>query len=133
MPDDAVIGAIRTTNLLAKGDRVLVAFSGGHDSTALLLALREQGHDIVAAHYDHALQEGSVLVADHVRRLCETLGVPLIVERRSVALAKGSVQAAARTLRYEFLERAAAQAGASKIALAHTADDVVEGAAMGRS
>ena len=130
MPDDAVIGAIRTTNLLAKGDRVLVAFSGGHDSTALLLALREQGHDIVAAHYDHALQEGSVVVAEHVRRLCETLGVPLIIERRSARLAKGSVQAAARTLRYEFLERAAAHAGAVKIALAHTADDVVEGAAM---
>jgi tRNA(Ile)-lysidine synthase len=130
MPDDAVTSAIRTTDLVVKGDRVLVGFSGGHDSTALLLALREEGHDIVAAHYDHALQEGSVLVAEHVRRLCETLGVPLIVERRGAPLAKGSVQAAARALRYEFLERAAAQAGASKIALAHTADDVVEGAAM---
>jgi tRNA(Ile)-lysidine synthase len=130
MPDDAVTSAIRTTDLTVKGERVLVAFSGGHDSTALLLALREQGHDIVAAHYDHALQEGSVLVAEHVRRLCETLGVPLITGRRGAPLAKGSVQAAARTLRYGFLERAAEEAGASKIALAHTADDVVEGAAM---
>jgi tRNA(Ile)-lysidine synthase len=130
MPDDAIIDAIRTTDLIARAERVLVAFSGGHDSTALLLALREEGHNIVAAHYDHALQEGSVLVAEHVRRLCNTLGVPLIIERRSAPLAKGSVQAAARTLRYEFLERAAAQAGASKIALAHSADDVVEGAAM---
>ena len=129
MPD-AVIGAIRTTDLIAKGDRVLVAFSGGHDSTALLLALREEGHDIVAAHYDHALQEGSALVADHVRRLSETLGVSLTIERRSAPLARGSVQAAARTLRYEFLERAAAETGAAKIALAHTADDLVEGAAM---
>jgi len=130
MPDDAVIGAIRTTDLIVRGERVLVAFSGGHDSTALLLALREEGHHIVAAHYDHGLQEGSVLVAEHVRRLCEALRVPLIIERRSAALAKGSVQAAARTLRYEFLERAAAHAGAAKIALGHTADDVVEGAAM---
>jgi len=130
MPDDAVIGAIRTTHLIVRGERVLVAFSGGHDSTAMLLALREEGHDIVAAHYDHALQDGSMLMAEHVRRLCETLGVHLIVERRSAPLAKGSMQAAARTLRYEFLERAAAQTGAAKIALAHTADDVVEGAAM---
>ena len=130
MPDDAVTSAIRTTELIVKGERVLVAFSGGHDSTALLLAVREVGHDIVAAHYDHALQDGSALVAEHVRRLCETLGVQLIIERRSAPLAKGSVQAAARTLRYEFLERAAAQAGAPKIALAHTADDVVEGSAM---
>jgi len=130
MPDDAVTSALRTTDLIVEGERVLVAFSGGHDSTALLLALREEGLDIVAAHYDHALQEGSVLVAEHVRRLCQTLVVPLIIGRRGEPLARGSVQAAARTLRYEFLERAAAQAGASKIALAHTADDVVEGAAM---
>jgi tRNA(Ile)-lysidine synthase len=130
MPDDALTSAIRSTDLMVKGERLLVGFSGGHDSTALLLTMREEGHDIVAAHYDHALQEGSVLVAEHVRRLCETLGVPLIIERRGGPLAKGSVQAAARTLRYEFLERAAEQAGASKIALAHTADDVVEGAAM---
>ncbi len=130
MPDDAVTSAIRTTDLVVQGERVLVAFSGGHDSTALLLALRDEGHEIVAAHYDHALQEGSVLVAEHVRHLCETLGVALIIERRSAPLAKGSVQAAARTLRYEFLEGAAAQAGASKIALAHTADDLVEGATM---
>src|SRR5436309_15896330 len=100
MPD-AVTGAIQTTDLIVSGERVLVAFSGGHDSTALLLALREEGHDIVAAHYDHALQEGSVLVADHVRHLCEMLGVRLIIERRSSPLARGSVQAAARTLRYE--------------------------------
>jgi tRNA(Ile)-lysidine synthetase-like protein len=129
MPD-AVIGAIRTTDLIVQGERVLVAFSGGHDSTALLIALREEGHDIVAAHYDHALQEGSALVAEHVRRLCEALAVPLIVERRSAPLAKGSVQAAARTARYDFLERSAAEAGAAKVALAHTADDVVEGAAL---
>jgi len=129
MPD-AVIAAIRTTDLVVRGELVLVAFSGGHDSTALLLALREEGHDIVAAHYDHALQEGSALVAEHVRRLCETLGVPMIVERRSAPLPRGSVQAAARTLRYEFLDGAAAEAGATKIALAHTADDLVEGAAM---
>ena len=129
MPD-AVIGAIRTTDLVGRGDRVLVAFSGGHDSTALLIALREEGHDIVAAHFDHALQEGSALVAGHVRRLCAALGVPLILERRSAPLARGSVQAAARMARYDFLEGTAAAAGAAKVALAHTADDVVEGAAM---
>jgi len=129
MPD-AVSSAIRTTELIVRGERVLVGFSGGHDSTALLLALREEGHDLVAAHYDHALQEGSALVADHVRRLCATLGVPLLVERRASPMARGSVQAAARTVRYEFLERTAANAGAAKIALAHTADDLVEGAAM---
>jgi tRNA(Ile)-lysidine synthetase-like protein len=45
-------------------------------------------------------------------------------------LAKGSVQAAARSLRYAFLERCADQVGASTIALGHTADDLVEGTVM---
>src|SRR5207244_13622569 len=127
MPD-AVIGPIRATDLLAKGERLLVAFSGGHDSTALLLALREEGHDIVAAHYDHALQEGSALVVDHVRHLCEMLGVRVIIERRSSPLARGSVQAAARRLRYEFFERGEVDVPASMIALAHVAAARVVGA-----
>src|SRR5215831_20007618 len=95
---------------LARGERVLVALSGGPDSTALLLMLREQGVEIIAGHYDHALQAGSAEAAAHVRRLCASLGVPVVVERRTEPLARGSIQAAARTLRYAFLDRAALQA-----------------------
>ena len=76
------------------------------------------------------LQAGSDAVADHVRRMCEELGVPLITERRASLLPPGSVQARARELRYSFLEHAARRAEAPRIALAHTADDVVEGAVM---
>jgi tRNA(Ile)-lysidine synthetase-like protein len=110
--------------------RFLVAVSGGPDSTALLLALHEQGHDLVAAHYDHALREGSDAVARQVAELCARLNVPLITERRSEPMPKGSVQAAARKLRYDFLERASAQAGADWVATAHTADDLVEGVVL---
>ncbi|TME65908.1 MAG: tRNA lysidine(34) synthetase TilS, partial [Chloroflexi bacterium] len=80
-----------------RNPRVLVAVSGGPDSTALLLALREAGRDIVAAHYDHALRDGSDAVARQVAELCARIGVPLITER---------------------------------LALAHTADDVVEGSVL---
>jgi tRNA(Ile)-lysidine synthase len=110
--------------------RVLVAVSGGPDSTALLLALHESGRDIVAAHFDHALRDGSEAVVKQVAGLCATLGVPLVTERREQPLPKGSVQAAARELRYAFLERARVAAGADWVALAHTADDVVEGAVL---
>src|SRR5579864_4401359 len=116
--------------MLDRTERVLVALSGGPDSTALLLMLREQGADVVAAHYDHALQPASAEVAAHVTRLCDELGVALISDRRESPLPKGSLQAGARALRYAFLERAAARCGATSIALAHTADDVVEGAVL---
>lgn len=108
----------------------LVAVSGGPDSTALLLTLHEAGSDIVAAHYDHALRDGSEVAAQQVAMLCEKNGIPLISERRIEPLPKGSVQAAARTLRYAFLERARLEAGADVVALAHTADDLVEGAIL---
>ncbi len=56
---------LRQSGLIAAGDRALVAVSGGPDSTALLLALVEEGHKVAAAHYDHALQPGSGRVAEH--------------------------------------------------------------------
>ena len=106
---------------------LLVAVSGGPDSTALLGWLHGLGRPIVAAHFDHALRDGSSSDAAHVARLCAGLGVDLVSERRRVPMPPGSVQAAARTLRYDFLERARAGAGCDLIAIAHTADDVVEG------
>ncbi len=110
--------------------RLLVAVSGGPDSTALLLALHEAGRDVVAAHYDHALREGSEAVARQVADLCDRLGVRLIAERRVEPMPKGSLQAGARTLRYAFLDRARSESGAVWVALAHTADDLVEGVVL---
>ena len=109
---------------------MLAAVSGGPDSTALLVALVEEGHQVVVAHYDHALQPSSAWAAEHVRAFCERMGVELIVERRERPLRSGSVQAGARTLRYEFLERARMRAGADVVAIAHTADDLVEGVVL---
>ena len=117
-------------NGIAVRMRFLVALSGGPDSTALLLAMHEHGDDIVAAHYDHALRDGSDSVARQVAELCNRLEVTLISERRSEPVPKGSLQAAARTLRYAFLERARVQAGAEWVATAHTADDLVEGVVL---
>jgi tRNA(Ile)-lysidine synthase len=125
-----VLEGIRQSGLIRPTDRVLVAVSGGPDSTALLIALNELGCDVTATHFDHALREGSDKVTEQVSALCGRLGVDLVSERRKSPMPGGSVQAGARALRYEFLERARLHAGADAVALAHTADDLVEGAIL---
>jgi tRNA(Ile)-lysidine synthase len=125
----SLIAAVTASGLLDRSG-MLVALSGGPDSTALLLLLRDAGIPVVAAHFDHGLRAGSDQEAVQVARLCARLGVELIAARRSAALAPGSVQAAARILRYRFLEGALATAGLATVALGHTADDLVEGALL---
>ena len=129
---EPLLAGFRRSALIRRSERVVVAVSGGPDSTALLVAAREEGLDVVAAHYDHALQPGSAAVAEHVTELCRELDVQLVSERRQSRLPKGSIQAGARSLRYDFLERARRDSAATVVALGHTADDLVEGASVDR-
>ncbi|MEO8744300.1 MAG: tRNA lysidine(34) synthetase TilS [Candidatus Dormiibacterota bacterium] len=127
---DPLLEAVRGSGLIKPSDRVLVGVSGGPDSTALLVAVNELGFDVIAAHFDHALRAGSEVVAEQVADLCSRLGLTLVTERRRSPLPQGSIQAGARSLRYEFFERARLESGADAVALAHTADDLVEGSVM---
>ena len=126
---DAVRAAVRRYGLLSHGDVVLAAVSGGADSVALVVALRELraelGITLYAAHLDHGLR-GAESTADRafVEALARDLGVPLTVE--ATALPPGNVEAEARRARYAFLACAAASVGATKIATAHTVDDQAE-------
>ena len=129
-PDQPLLLALERPPFPPAGRRVLLAVSGGPDSTALLVASVEAGHDVVAAHFDHALREGSNVAAQQVTALCARLNVQLVTERRASPMPRGSIQAAARALRYEFLDRARLTAHADAVALAHTADDVVEGVVL---
>jgi tRNA(Ile)-lysidine synthase len=128
---DAVRGSLARDRLVAPGDCVLVAVSGGADSVALLQVLTRLApeHDLSLAvcHVDHGLQAESARDAGFVRDLATRLGWPVAVERVRVAERPGrSFEAAARTARYGALDRAARAVGARRIALGHTADDQAE-------
>ena len=118
-------------NMLRGRERVLVALSGGMDSMCLLHALAARGTDVCAAHFNHQLR-GAEADADErfVREWCQAHGVPLLVGTADVAAlarARGqSVEEAGRAARYAFLERAADELGAQRIATAHHARDNAE-------
>ncbi len=126
---DTLRDGIRRHGLLAPGDTVLAAVSGGADSVAMLvglLALREPLEiAVVAAHLDHGLRgDESARDRASVEELTRRLAVPCLTEAGRVPA--GNVEAEARRLRYAFLERAADALGATKIATAHTRDDQAE-------
>lgn len=127
--------ALRGPCRLPAGATVLVALSGGADSTALLVAMvsiaRELGLTVRAAHLHHGLR-GADADSDlvHVRELCERFKIPLEAARWdcTARMRRRGLrgEAGLRALRREFLHTAAARSGASAIATAHTADDQLE-------
>ncbi|MEQ1757785.1 MAG: tRNA lysidine(34) synthetase TilS [Vicinamibacterales bacterium] len=126
---------IRRYDLLPAGSRVVVALSGGSDSVALtrLLAdLSTHGGFVVAgcAHLNHGLRA----TADRDEAFCRTFAasraLQLQVGRADVAAYAAenglSIEAAARKIRYSYLDSAAADLGADCIASGHTRDDQAE-------
>lgn len=107
-----------------------VAYSGGADSTALLLACAERWPGQVSAiHVHHGLQAAADGFEQHCREVCARLGVPLIVRHVDARPAPGqSPEEAARSARYEALRQGAqaAQPPLRHIALAQHADDQAE-------
>ena len=122
-------------NLVSRGDRVVVAVSGGADSVSLLYILHkvgaELGIDVHIAHLDHGLRGvDSAEEADYVRSLADRLELPATIERRDVESYRRdnhlSLEEAAREVRYKFLEEVAQNVGAASVAVAHNRNDHIE-------
>jgi tRNA(Ile)-lysidine synthase len=126
----AVDAFIRRHRLLAPGDRVLVAVSGGGDSVALLRILHalapSRGWWLAVAHLDHGVR-GAASEADarFVKELAGALGLLCVVERLTPGPGRVS-ESWLREERYRVLRRRAEELRCSRIAVGHTADDQVE-------
>jgi tRNA(Ile)-lysidine synthase len=108
---------------------LLVAFSGGLDSTVLLHALAQsqaaRARGLRAVHVDHGLQEDSATWTRHCRALAAELGVELVPLRVNVARMRGlGLEASARRARYGAIESLLAPG--EVVALAHHRDDQTE-------
>src|ERR1044071_6005768 len=126
----------RKLRLPYSGETIVVAVSGGADSTALLLALDELKRAgklhiaICVAHLDHRLRKSSSKDAKWVSELATNLGFKSVIGRSKVAedaqAASDNLEQAAREARYAFLERTAKRVSANYVLTAHTMDDQAE-------
>lgn len=126
---------IRRAGLFAAGERCVVAVSGGPDSMALLHVMAKLAPILdlflVVAHVDHGLRpKEAEAEARLVQGAAQALGLACEcgrVEAAVFAREQGlSLEHAARNLRYGFMVEVAARHRATKIAVAHTADDQAE-------
>jgi tRNA(Ile)-lysidine synthase len=138
MPDDLKIRVRKTIlkyGMLAGGEHVLVGVSGGADSTALLLCLHRLASEfhltLTVAHLNHKIR-GTEADADEdfVRNMSASLGLPFISEnidiKQQARVQKQNIEELARQVRYDFLNHAAKQSGAQKIAVGHNQNDQAE-------
>ena len=118
---------IKIHRLIDPGDRVLVAYSGGADSTCLLLILHELYPNVAAVYVNHHLRGvESKREEEFVHKFCARHKIPLFVETMRWSKKPSDLEQAARKRRYRHLSKVAAEEGFDRIALAHHKNDVAE-------
>jgi tRNA(Ile)-lysidine synthase len=117
---------------LASAQALLLAVSGGPDSTALLVlaarwrAALRRGPQLLAVTIDHALRAESAREARAAKQLASRLGIRHRTMRWTGDKPATGLQEAARAARYRLLAVAARAAGAGHVLTAHTLDDQAE-------
>jgi len=122
---------------IAAGDSVLVAASGGADSsalaTALLLECKSKSIKVIALIIDHGLQKNSADVTHETKRTLTKIGYENIEIRRVTVEITDGLEASARRARYQALSDVANSHNAVAIFLGHTKDDQAETVLLGLS
>ena len=122
---------IEANQIFSQEGLVLVGVSGGADSVALLLILKDLGYHIQALHCNfHLRQEESDRDEQFVSELCKKNSIPLLIKNfdaKEYAVRNSiSIEMAARDLRYKWFYEVQSQTNAQCIAVAHHKNDQAE-------
>ncbi len=124
---------IKYYDMLRKGDKVLVAVSGGADSVCMIAALtalkKHVGIDIVVANMDHGIRgKESEKDSEFVKDLAESAGIKCVRKKVKIRAQKGkrSLEEVAREKRYDFLLSEALKNKCNVISTGHNMDDQAE-------
>jgi len=110
-------------------ETLAVGWSGGADSTALLLALHGSGRNVYAWHVDHGWRESSALEAERLAEQAAQQGIPFISDRLETA-SKRNREAEARRGRYALFQNWSREQNIHTLCLGHHRDDQAETVCM---
>ncbi len=132
---EGVESFIVKNKLISKGDKILVALSGGPDSVALLHILEKlrskYSLKLGACHVNHLLRgENAFLDENFAKKLCSDLAIDFYLHREDIKAysEKHNIgeEESGRRVRYNFFEEVLEKEGYNKIALGHNLDDNIE-------
>ena len=132
--ENTVLNYIRVNKMLTSGEKVLVGFSGGADSVALITVLyrlkKLLGIKLAAVHVNHGIREEAGEDAAFTSNFCKERDIDFfLIEEDVPKIAKENKlteEEAGRNVRYEAFLDIAKREGAAKIAVAHHRNDVAE-------
>jgi uncharacterized protein (TIGR00269 family) len=139
-----VAETIKKYNLLKKGDKVVVALSGGKDSTSVLYILEKLGYDVEGLLVDLHLGEWSKIHNENMKKFCSELGVPLTIVDLKKELGQGIcfIKAVLKkeknltgcsvcgTVKRWILNKWAKKLGTDKLVTGHNLDDEAQNVLM---
>lgn len=138
--EKSFLNFIKSAKIISPGDKILLAYSGGADSTCLMYLLHKFSAalkiEFSAFYINHRLRSESEIASETalVEKNCSSFGVKAVTgsaDIRGIARNRGlSLEEAARVTRYEHLSAAARELGCNKIATAHHLDDSAETVVM---
>jgi len=139
-----VVKTIKKYNLISRGDKVIVALSGGKDSTSILYILKKLGYDVEGLMIDLYLGQWSEIHKNNMKKFCKENGVPLTIVDLKEELGQGIcfIKAVLKKqknltgctvcgiIKKWILNKYAKKLGADKIVTGHNLDDEAQNVLM---